>query len=95
MTYTPNLTDKTMATKTKCYYSVASFMRKDRANTRVSISFTVETSGEHFPLMGCIKYVLDKYKDMVDTSTVIIDSVFEISKEDSDNFREWINNIND
>lgn len=84
-----------MATKTKYYYSVASFMRSDRANTRVSISFTVETSGEHLPLMGCIKYVLDKYKDMVDTGTVIIDSVFEVSKEDSDNFRDWINNISD
>ena len=84
-----------MATKTKYYYGVASFMRSDMENTRVSVSFTVETSGEHFPLMGSIKYVLDKYKDMADTSTVIIDSVFEVSKEDSDNFRDWINNIND
>ena len=84
-----------MATKTKYYYGVASFMRKDMENTRVSVSFTVETSGEHFPLMGSIKYVLDKYKDIVTPNSVIIDSVFEVSKEDSDNFRDWINNIND
>ena len=81
--------------KTKYYYGVASFMRSDMKNTRASVSFTVETSGEHFPLMGSIKYVLDKFKDIVTPNSVIIDSAFEVSKEDSDNFRDWINNIND
>lgn len=84
-----------MATKTKYYYGVASFMRSDMENTRMTTCFTVETSGEHFPLMGSIKYVLDKFKDIATPNTVIIDSVFEVSKEDSDNFRDWINNIND
>ena len=84
-----------MATKTKYYYGVASFMRSDMKNTRMTTCFTVETSGEHFPLMGSIKYVLDKFKDIVTPNSVIIDSVFEVSKEDSDNFRDWINNIND
>lgn len=81
--------------KTKYYYGVASFMRSDMKNTRMTTCFTVETSGEHFPLMGSIKYVLDKFKDIATHNTVIIDSVFEVSKEDSDNFRDWINNIND
>lgn len=81
--------------KTKYYYGVASFMRSDMKNTRMTTCFTVETSGEHFPLMGSIKYVLDKFKDIVTPNSVIIDSVFEVSKEDSDNFRDWINNIND
>lgn len=83
-----------MATETKCYYVVASFMRSDKKDTRVSVSFTAETSGEHFPLMGCIKHVCENYKDIVTPNAVIIDSVFEISKEECDNFYEWINNIN-
>ncbi len=83
-----------MATKTKYYYGVASFMRSDMENIRVSVGFTVETAGGHFPLMVCIKYVLDKHKDIVTPNTVNIDSVFEISKEDFGNFREWIDNIN-
>lgn len=84
-----------MAAKTKYYYGVASFMRSDMKDTRTTTSFTTVTSGEHFPLMGCMKYVLDKFKDIVTPNTVIIDAVYEISKEDYDNFREWINNIND
>ena len=46
-------------------------------------------------MKAIIKYVLDKFKDIVIPNSVIIDSVFEVSKEDSDNFRDWINNIND
>ena len=46
-------------------------------------------------MKAIIKYVLDKFKDIATPNTVIIDSVFEVSKEDLDNFRDWINNIND
>lgn len=81
----------------RCYYAVASFMRKD---DKISVSsVTCSVKGEEkdikfYPLMNIITDVEEKFKDDMVSGTVIIQSVIEISKQDYDAYNERIAKMN-
>lgn len=53
--------------KKRCFYVVASFMRKDIANTRSKVDFTImkDDGSALFPLMEAIKVISEGYSEIV------------------------------
>lgn len=77
--------------KKKYFYVVASFMRKDIANTwrKVDFTFMKDDGSALFPLMEAFKAINEGYSEIADPATIQFDNYFEISKEDY----EAINNF--
>ena len=81
----------------RCYYAVASFMRKD---DKISVSsVTCSVRGEKkdikfYPLMEIITDVEKDFKDDIVSGTVVIQSVIEISKQDYDAYNVRIAKMN-
>lgn len=77
--------------KKKYFYVVASFMRKDIANTLSKVDFTImkDDGSVLFPLMEAIKVISEGYSEIADSATIQFDNYIEISKEDY----EAINNL--
>ncbi len=80
-----------MEEKNKYYYGIASFMERHKENTRGVFRFTVESSGEKFPLMHTIREIAKK--GIAIPSTITIDNVIEISEEDYNGHKEWLDSL--
>lgn len=81
--------------KKRYFYVVASFMRKDVANTWRKVDFTImkDDGSALFPLMEAIKAINEGYSEIADFyATVQFDSCIEISKEDYEAFNK-LNNL--
>ena len=78
--------------KKRYFYVVASFMRKDIANTWRKVDFTImkDDGSALFPLMEAFKAINEGYSEIADPATIQFDNCIEISKEDYDAF----NNLN-
>lgn len=74
--------------KERYFYVVASFMRKDIANTwrKVDFTFTRDDGSALFPLMEATKVISEGYSKIVDPATIQFDNCIEISKEDYEAF---------
>ena len=79
--------------KKRYFYVVASFMRKDKANTlsKVEFTFMKDDGSELFPLMEAIKVISEGYSEIADPATIQFDNCIEISKEDYDAFNNLKN----
>lgn len=79
--------------KKRCFYVVASFMRKDIANTRSKVDFTImkDDGSALFPLMEAIKVISEGYSEIADPATIQFDNYIEISKEDYEAFNNLKN----
>lgn len=80
--------------KKRYFYVVASFMRKDVANTWRKVDFTImrDDGSALFPLMEAIKVINEGYSKIVEPETIQFDSYIEISKEDYEAFNK-LNNL--
>lgn len=80
--------------KKRYFYVVASFMRKDVANTWRKVDFTImkDDGSALFPLMEAIKAINVGYSEIADPATIQFDSCIEISKEDYEAFNK-LNNL--
>lgn len=80
--------------KKRFFYVVASFMRKDVANTWRKVDFTImkDDGSALFPLMEAIKAINEGYSEIADPATIQFDSCIEISKEDFEAFNK-LNNL--
>lgn len=80
--------------KKRYFYVVASFMRKDIANTWRKVDFTImkDDGSALFPLMEAIKAINEGYSEIADPATIQFDSCIEISKEDFEAFNR-LNNL--
>lgn len=80
--------------KKKYFYVVASFMRKDIANTWRKVDFTImKVDGSVlFPLTDVFKAINEGYSEIADPATIQIDNCIEISKEDYETFNK-LNNL--
>ena len=76
--------------KKRYFYVVASFMRKDIANTWRKVDFTImkDDGSALFPLMEAIKAINEGYSEIADPATIQFDSCIEISKEDFEAFNQ-------
>lgn len=74
--------------KKRYFYVVASFMRKDVANTwrKFDFTFTRDDGSALFPLMEATKVISEEYSKIVDPATIQFDNCIEISKEDHEAF---------
>lgn len=79
--------------KKRYFYAVASFMRKDVANTWLKVDFTImrDDGSALFPLMEAIKVINEGYSKIVEPATIQFDSYIEISKEDYEAFNKLNN----
>lgn len=80
--------------KKRYFYVVASFMRKDIANTWRKIDFTImkDDGSALFPLMEAIKAINEGYSEIADPATIQFDNYLEISKEDYEAYNK-LNNL--
>lgn len=80
--------------KKRYFYVVASFMRKDIANTWRKIDFTImkDDGSALFPLMEAIKVINEGYSEIADPATIQFDNYLEISKEDYEAYNK-LNNL--
>ena len=79
--------------KKRYFYVVASFMRKDIANTLCKVVFTMKDDGSAlFPLMEAIKVISEGYSEIADPATIQFDKYLEISKEDYEAYNK-LNNL--
>lgn len=81
--------------KKRYFYAVASFMRKDVANTWLKVDFTImrDDGSALFPLMEAIKVINEGYSKIVEPETIQFDSYIEISKEDYEAFNKLNNSV--
>ena len=79
--------------KKRYFYVVASFMRKDIANSlsKVEFTFMKEYGSALFPLMEAINLISEGYSEIVDPATIQFDNCIEISKEDYEAFNNLKN----
>lgn len=79
--------------KKRYFYVVASFMRKDIANTlrKVDFTFMKDDGSALFPLMEAFKAINEGYSEIVDPATIQFDNYIEISKEDYEAFNNLKN----
>lgn len=80
--------------KKRYFYVVASFMRKDIANTWRKVDFTImkDDGSSLFPLMEAIKVINEGYSKIADPETIQFDNYLEISKEDYEAYNK-LNNL--
>lgn len=80
--------------KKKYFYVVASFMRKDIANTWRKVVFTImkDDGSALFPLMEAFKVISEGYSEIADPATIQFDNYLEISKEDYEAYNK-LNNL--
>lgn len=80
--------------KKRYFYVVASFMRKDIANTwrKVDFTFMKDDGSALFPLMEAIKVINEGYSEIADSATIQFDNFIEISKEDYEAYNK-LNNL--
>lgn len=80
--------------KKRYFYVVASYMRKDIANTLCKVVFTImkDDGSALFPLMEAFKVISEGYSEIADPATIQFDSCIEISKEDFEAFNK-LNNL--
>ena len=80
--------------KKRYFYVVASFMRKDIANTWRKVDFTImkDDGSSLFPLMEAIKVINEGYSEIADPETIQFDNYLEISKEDYEAYNK-LNNL--
>ena len=80
--------------KKRYFYVVASFMRKDIANTWRKVGFTImkDDGSALFPLMEAIKVINEGYSEIADPATIQFDKYLEISKEDYEAYNK-LNNL--
>ncbi len=69
--------------KKRYFYVVASFMRKDIANTWCKVVLTImkDDGSALFPLMEAFKVISEGYSEIADPATIQFDNYLEISKE--------------
>lgn len=79
--------------KKRYFYVVASFMRKDIANTWRKVDFTImkDDGSALFPLMEAIKVINEGYSEIADPATLQFDNCIKISKEDYEAFNNLKN----
>lgn len=80
--------------KKRYFYVVASFMRKDIANTWRKVDFTIMRMMDGsalFPLMEAFKAINEGYSEIADPATIQFDNCIEISKEDYEAFNNLKN----
>ena len=79
--------------KKRYFYVVASFMRKDIANSwsKVDFTFMKDDGSALFPLMEAINVISEGYSEIVDPATIQFDNCIEISKEDYEAFNKLKN----
>lgn len=79
--------------KKRYFYVVASFMRKDVANTwrKIDFTFTRDDGSALFPLMEAIKVISEGYSEIADPATIQFDNYLEISKEDYEAYNKLKN----
>lgn len=80
--------------KKRYFYVVASFMRKDIANTLCKFGFTImkDDGSALLPLMEAIKVINEGYSEIADPATILFDNYLEISKEDYEAYNK-LNNL--
>lgn len=80
--------------KKRYFYVVASFMRKDIANTWRKVDFTIMKGDDSalFPLMEAFKVISEGYSEIADPATIQFDNYLEISKEDYEAYNK-LNNL--
>nr|DAG46313.1 MAG TPA: hypothetical protein [Bacteriophage sp.] len=80
--------------KKRYFYVVASFMRKDIANTWRKVDFTIMKGDGSalFPLMEAFKVISEGYSEIADPATIQFDNYLEISKEDYEAYNK-LNNL--
>lgn len=79
--------------KKRYFYVVASFMRKDIANTwrKVDFTFMKDDGSALFPLIEAFKAINEGYSEIADPATIQFDNYIEISKEDYEAFNNLKN----
>ena len=79
--------------KKRYFYVVASFMRKDIANTQSKVDFTImkNDGSALFPLVEATKVISEGYSKIVYPATIQFDNCIEISKEDYEAFNNLKN----
>ncbi len=79
--------------KKRYFYVVASFMRKDIANSwrKVDFTFMKDDGSALFPLMEAFKAINEGYSEIADPATIQFDNCIEISKEDYEAFNNLKN----
>lgn len=80
--------------KKRYFYVVASYMRKDIANTWCKVVFTImkDDGSALFPLMEAFKVISEGYSEIADSATIQFDNYLEISKEDYEAYNK-LNNL--
>nr|WP_287856011.1 hypothetical protein [Prevotella sp.] len=80
--------------KKRYFYVVASYMRKDIANTWCKVVFTImkDDGSASFPLMEAFKVISEGYSEIADPATIQFDNYLEISKEDYEAYNK-LNNL--
>ena len=80
--------------KKRYFYVVASFMRKDVANTWRKVDFTImkDDGSALFPLMEAFKVINEGYSEIADPATIQFDNYLEINKEDYEAYNK-LNNL--
>lgn len=80
--------------KKRYFYVVASFMRKDIANTLCKTGLTImkDDGSALFPLIEAIKVISEGYSEIADPATIQFDNYLEISKEDYEAYNK-LNNL--
>ena len=80
--------------KERFYYAIASFMNKDGKMTVTSVYVhSTADDPEFFPLMEAIKRVEEKFHDTAIFSTIIVNGVTEITKEDYYAYQERLEKL--
>lgn len=81
--------------KKRYFYVVASFMRKDMANTWRKVDFTItkDDGSALFPLMEAIKVINEGYSEIAEPAIIQFDSCIEINKEDYEAFNKLNNTV--
>lgn len=79
--------------KKRYFYVVASFMRKDIANSwrKIDFTFMKDEGSALFPLMEAFKVINEVYSEIADPVTIQFDNCIEISKEDYEAFNNLKN----
>lgn len=79
--------------KKRYFYVVASFMRKDIANSwrKIDFTFIKDDGSALFPLMEAIKVISEGYSEIADPVTIQFDNCIEIRKEDYEAFNNLKN----